>query len=163
MADETGTGREDDGTSTTYHDVDVAGDRVERLLTEVFTRHWASISAGPVIEGAAYEIRFTAPPTLSMLDGYPHPPRGPRRLLRGGGGHVRPRLVGPAALERPRRADDHGLLPEPMAGGRRRAADRAGVGAPGRLAGSPRPVRAAVLTAAGIRRGAPLSPGGNGA
>jgi hypothetical protein len=70
MAAEAGTGREDDGTRTTYHDVDVAGDRVERLLTEVFTRHWASISAGPVIEGAAYEIRFTAPPTLSMLDGY---------------------------------------------------------------------------------------------
>lgn len=62
--------REDDGTTTTYDEVDVAGDRVERLVREILERHWAVISAGPVIEGAAYEIRFTAPPALSMLDGY---------------------------------------------------------------------------------------------
>ena len=55
---------------TTFHDVPVAGDRVERLLTEIFTDHWKEIFAGPVIEGAAYEIRFTAQPSLSMLDGY---------------------------------------------------------------------------------------------
>jgi len=58
------------GTITEYDDISVEGDVVERLLTEVFSRHWAEVSAGPVIEGAAYEIRFTAPPTLSMLDGY---------------------------------------------------------------------------------------------
>lgn len=62
--------REPDGSVTEYTDVAVAGDTVERLLTELFGRHWGAISAGPVIDGAAYEIRFTAPPGLSMLDGY---------------------------------------------------------------------------------------------
>jgi hypothetical protein len=55
---------------TTFHEVPVAGDRVERLLSELFTNHWQEIFAGPVIEGAAYEIRFTEKPSLSMLDGY---------------------------------------------------------------------------------------------
>jgi hypothetical protein len=62
--------READGSITQYADVAVTGDIVERLMTEVFRDHWAEIFAGPIIEGAAYEIRFTAPPTLSMLDGY---------------------------------------------------------------------------------------------
>ena len=62
--------REPDGSLTEYSDVSVAGDTVERLLLEVFGEHWAAISAGPIIDGAAYEIRFTAPPKLSMLDGY---------------------------------------------------------------------------------------------
>jgi hypothetical protein len=62
--------RELDGTVTVYFDAPVAGDRIERLLTEVFTEHWAKVTAGPLVEGAAYEIRFTAPPTVTMLDGY---------------------------------------------------------------------------------------------
>ena len=62
--------REVDGTVTTYDEVDVEGDRVERLLTELFTEHWAEITVGPLVEGAAYEIRFTAAPNVSMLDGY---------------------------------------------------------------------------------------------
>jgi hypothetical protein len=62
--------RESDGTLTEYADVPVEGDGVERLLTEIFTDHWQHVFAGPVIEGAAYEIRFTAPPRVSMLDGY---------------------------------------------------------------------------------------------
>ena len=62
--------REPDGSLTEYSDVSVAGDTVERLMTEVFGEHWAAISAGPIVDGAAYEIRFTAPPKLSMLDGY---------------------------------------------------------------------------------------------
>ena len=62
--------REPDGSVTEYSDVAVAGDTVERLMSEVFGEHWAAISAGPVIDGAAYEIRFTGPPKLSMLDGY---------------------------------------------------------------------------------------------
>ena len=62
--------REPDGSVTEYTDVAVTGNAVERLLTEVFGEHWAAISAGPVIDGAAYEIRFTGAPKLSMLDGY---------------------------------------------------------------------------------------------
>lgn len=59
-----------DGTVTEYDDVPVDGDRVERLLTEVFGEHWAHVFAGPVIEGAAYEIRFTTRPVVSVMDGY---------------------------------------------------------------------------------------------
>jgi hypothetical protein len=62
--------REPDGTTTEYHEVPVAGNTVERLMTEIFRDHWADIFAGPVIEGAAYEIRFPTPPKVSMLDGY---------------------------------------------------------------------------------------------
>jgi hypothetical protein len=57
-------------TVTEYDEVPVQGDTIERLLTEIFSEHWAEVFAGPVIEGAAYEIRFTARPALSMLDGY---------------------------------------------------------------------------------------------
>ena len=62
--------RDADGTVTVYDAVPVDGDAVERLLTEIFAEHWRVVFAGPVIEGAAYEIRFTAPPRVSMLDGY---------------------------------------------------------------------------------------------
>jgi hypothetical protein len=62
--------RGSDDSVTAYDEVSVEGDRVESLLTEVFTKHWQDVFVGPVIEGAAYEIRFTAPPGLSMLDGY---------------------------------------------------------------------------------------------
>lgn len=69
--------REPDGSVTEYDDIAVDGERVERLLTEIFTEHWAVIFAGPVIEGAAYEIRFTAPPKVTMLDGYMTVDTGP--------------------------------------------------------------------------------------
>jgi hypothetical protein len=59
-----------DGTTTEYDDVAVAGDRIERLLTELFTEHWERITVGPLIQGAAWEIRFTAKPVVTMLDGY---------------------------------------------------------------------------------------------
>ncbi|HEY3064257.1 MAG TPA: hypothetical protein VGL09_00570 [Methylomirabilota bacterium] len=62
--------REPDGSSTEYHEVPVAGDVVERLLTELFTAHWAALTVGPIIEGAAYEIRFSHAPKVTMLDGY---------------------------------------------------------------------------------------------
>jgi len=61
---------EPDGTVTEYDEIDVAGDRVERLLREIFTAHWARVTVGPVVEGAAWELRFTAEPALSMMDGY---------------------------------------------------------------------------------------------
>ncbi|MGH7277184.1 MAG: DUF7676 family protein [Candidatus Rokuibacteriota bacterium] len=62
--------RELDGSITEYDEVPVAGDTVERLLTELFTEHWGEIVVGPLIEGAAWEIRLGAPPTVTMLDGY---------------------------------------------------------------------------------------------
>lgn len=62
--------REIDGTTIEYFDVDVAGDRVEQLMTELFTRCWADITVGPLIQGAVFEIRFAAAPAVTMLDGY---------------------------------------------------------------------------------------------
>jgi hypothetical protein len=59
-----------DGVTTEYSDVAVVGDGVERLLTELFTEHWDKLTVGPLIEGAAYEIRFAARPTVTTLDGY---------------------------------------------------------------------------------------------
>jgi hypothetical protein len=59
-----------DGSRTVYDEIDVAGDRIERLMTELFTEHWAAVTVGPIIEGSAWEIRFTSRPTVTMLDGY---------------------------------------------------------------------------------------------
>ena len=59
-----------DGTTTEYHDMGVVGDEVESLLVQLFTEHWADVTVGPLIEGAAYEIQFAAPPKVTMLDGY---------------------------------------------------------------------------------------------
>jgi hypothetical protein len=61
---------EPDGSVTRYDDVSVAGDTVARLLNELFTEHWAAITFGPIIEGAAWEIRLTSAPTLTLRDGY---------------------------------------------------------------------------------------------
>ena len=64
------TERELDGTISEYDDISVEGDRIERLLSELLSQHWADITVGPLIEGAAYEIRFSAAPKVTMLDGY---------------------------------------------------------------------------------------------
>lgn len=70
MASAITTERDLDGTTTEYEDIPVAGDRIERLLTDLFTHHWRRVTVGPLMQGAAWEIRFTAPPSLSMMDGY---------------------------------------------------------------------------------------------
>lgn len=62
--------REPDGSTTEYEDIPVGGDRIERLLRELLTAHWDRLTLGPLLEGAAWEIRFSAPPRLTTLDGY---------------------------------------------------------------------------------------------
>ena len=62
--------READGSVTRYDEVAVADDTVARLLTEIFSQHWADITFGPIIEGSAWEVRLTTAPTLTMRDGY---------------------------------------------------------------------------------------------
>jgi tRNA threonylcarbamoyl adenosine modification protein YjeE len=64
------TERELDGSLTEYHEVDVAGDRVERLLRELFTEHWAGLTVGPLIQGAVFELRFREAPRVTLSDGY---------------------------------------------------------------------------------------------
>src|SRR2546427_129564 len=59
-----------DGVTTEYHDMAVEGVLNERPPTELFTQHWAKLTVGPLIEGAAYEIQFASPPKVTMLDGY---------------------------------------------------------------------------------------------
>jgi hypothetical protein len=44
---------------------------LEALLRDLFERHWDKITFGPLIQGAAWEIRAPHAPThIGMLDGY---------------------------------------------------------------------------------------------
>jgi hypothetical protein len=44
---------------------------LEELLCDLFENHWREIVFGPLIEGAAWEMRADAPPTrVGFLDGY---------------------------------------------------------------------------------------------
>lgn len=44
---------------------------LHRLLAELFREHWAEITFGPLIQGAAWEIRAAAPPEkIVLFDGY---------------------------------------------------------------------------------------------
>ena len=44
---------------------------LEDLLRELFEQHWDKITFGPLIQGAAWEIRTPNAPThIGMLDGY---------------------------------------------------------------------------------------------
>ncbi|MBM3491951.1 MAG: hypothetical protein FJX68_16215 [Alphaproteobacteria bacterium] len=44
---------------------------LHRLLRHLFERHWDKLTFGPMIQGAAYELRCVAPPDrISLLDGY---------------------------------------------------------------------------------------------
>jgi hypothetical protein len=46
-------------------------ERLRPLLTELFERHWAALTFGPLIQGSAWEIRAPGPPRrLGVLDGY---------------------------------------------------------------------------------------------
>jgi hypothetical protein len=44
---------------------------LEELLRDLFEHHWQDITFGPIIQGAAWEIRAPSAPThVGMLDGY---------------------------------------------------------------------------------------------
>jgi len=44
---------------------------LEELLRELFERHWDKVTFGPLLQGAAWEIRAPHAPTqVGMLDGY---------------------------------------------------------------------------------------------
>jgi hypothetical protein len=44
---------------------------LERILRQLFEKHWAAIAFGPIIQGAAWEMRAPhAPSYVGMLDGY---------------------------------------------------------------------------------------------
>jgi hypothetical protein len=50
--------------------IEIDGEILLDLLTELFEQHWRSIHFGPLIQGAAYELKAIRQPRLSMLDGY---------------------------------------------------------------------------------------------
>lgn len=44
---------------------------LEELLRDLFQNHWREITFGPLIQGAAWEMKADAPPTrIAMFDGY---------------------------------------------------------------------------------------------
>ena len=59
-----------DGTETEHFPVEPSEERLLALLRDVFERHWREVAFGPCIQGAVFEGHFTAPPRVSLLDGY---------------------------------------------------------------------------------------------
>lgn len=59
-----------DGSRTEHFGVPVSEPTLRALLTEIFETHWERVVFGPCIEGAVFEGRFAARPTVSLLDGY---------------------------------------------------------------------------------------------
>ncbi len=52
-------------------DLDASQEALQRLLADLFENHWRKITFGPLIQGAAWEIRAeSAPRSITMLDGY---------------------------------------------------------------------------------------------
>ena len=62
---------DDDGTPLDVFPLPVDEATLVPLLRDLFETHWDKIVFGPLIQGAAWEIRAEAPPTkIGMLDGY---------------------------------------------------------------------------------------------
>jgi hypothetical protein len=68
-----------DGTTTESFPVEPSEDRLLALLRDVFEVHWRDVIFGPCIQGAVFEARFTAPPHLTLLDGYATVGGGPEQ------------------------------------------------------------------------------------
>lgn len=44
---------------------------LERLLRDLFERHWRGLTFGPIVQGAAWELHTEEPPRrIGMMDGY---------------------------------------------------------------------------------------------
>lgn len=78
---------------------------LSELLRDLFTTHWQEITFGPIVEGAAWEIRAPHAPTrIGMLDGYLTVAFGASHFHLCIGPHVGPRHdPTPPALARKRR------------------------------------------------------------
>jgi hypothetical protein len=132
---------DDDGTPLDVFPLPVDEATLVLLLRDLFETHWDKIVFGPLIQGAAWEIRAEAPPTkIGMLDGYltlrrvafpslhrraqgfpppsdaagtgAPPPHRARRAVPSPGPLRGAVLLGAAPVQRCRRAADHDLLPE---------------------------------------------------
>ena len=59
-----------DGSRTEFHEVPTDSDTLERLMREIFEQHWDGITAGPILQGAAYELMYSKPPKVTLGAGY---------------------------------------------------------------------------------------------
>jgi len=62
---------EEDGASVEVFALPTDAATLEELLRDLFQNHWQQITFGPLIQGAAWEMRAAqAPDTVKMFDGY---------------------------------------------------------------------------------------------
>jgi hypothetical protein len=62
---------EDDGATYELFPLPTEPAALEELLRDLFERHWQEITFGPIIQGAAWEMKASAPPeTVKLFDGY---------------------------------------------------------------------------------------------
>jgi hypothetical protein len=62
---------DEDGATVEVFALPVDADSLEALMRDVFTNHWHEITFGPIIQGAAWEMRAAAAPEkIAMFDGY---------------------------------------------------------------------------------------------
>src|SRR5262245_21263135 len=151
-----------DGVTTEYSDVALAGDGVERLLTELFTEALGQAHRRTVDRGGCLRDPVGRAPhgdvARRLLDGRhrglalpsvrqrsprraqhgagAYSSRGPRRLLPDRWRLVRVVDLGTPALERARRADDHDPVPERALRRELAASGGASVGEDGALGGT---------------------------
>jgi hypothetical protein len=60
-----------DGATVEIFPLPTGQDELETLLRDLFEKHWQVITFGPLIQGAAWEMRAPHAPThVGMLDGY---------------------------------------------------------------------------------------------
>lgn len=61
---------EEDGTPLDVFPLPSDAENLEILLRDIFSNHWRDITFGPLIPGAAYELRADREPKISLFDGY---------------------------------------------------------------------------------------------
>jgi hypothetical protein len=59
-----------DGTPVDVFPLPIDSASLESLLRDLFENHWREIVFGPVMPGAAWEMRAEAAPKISLFDGY---------------------------------------------------------------------------------------------
>jgi hypothetical protein len=62
---------DDDGATVEVFRLPTDSTSLEELLSDLFRHHWQEIAFGPLIQGAAWEMKATqAPDRIKMFDGY---------------------------------------------------------------------------------------------
>jgi hypothetical protein len=56
-----------DGSITEYSYFEPSAEAMEKLVKVLFEYHWHEVTVGPCVEGAAFEVRFSEAPKLSIV------------------------------------------------------------------------------------------------